>query len=178
MRSPLGKQVRRRFARLMRESLPQFTEIEMDGVPQGCKLYASRTGSDLTFYIQLTINHKYDCFTIEVVWSEKGVYPDVCGVARLGDQPCDGTLAFRIGNFWNPKRDHWWWIGRDFFEDVTQEELLHAFQSGSDWMAPVEEVLPQVDVQVDDAISKILEYAVPYFKRIAAEHGCEWPVNP
>ena len=93
MRSPLGKRVRQRFAHQMRELLPLFKEIPTDGIPPGCRLYASCTNSELTFYIQLMISSKYDSFTIEVAWSEQGVYPGVRGVALMTDQPCDGALT-------------------------------------------------------------------------------------
>ena len=38
---------------------------------------------------------------------------------------------------------------------------------------PVEPYLPGIPALVEDAVNKIVEYAVPYFEKVAADHGHE-----
>lgn len=160
MRSRLAKTVRQRFALRISQELPDFVLNQTEVVPSGCVLYERKTPT-LTFYILLLLAPKDDRFTIEVGWSEKGKLPTY-NWGRPNDPPREGGIMFRMWCLWNTGNEDLWWR---FEPEVKLEDIAN-------WVPqPIEAALELVDTQVDDAIQKLLEFGIPYFERVAAEHG-------
>ena len=169
MRSKLGKAVRARFAARLRGVLPQFREIKTAEIPPGSRLYCWERAPDLSFYLLLLVFPQWDEFTIEVAWSRKGQFPDRTMFCDPDEEPQDGTLGFRLGRLWEVNKGVWWQLT----EYPSPAQLERSLLTGQDVMPPVEEIMPNVIPMVDDAINRIVEYAVPYFTKVAKKYGYE-----
>ena len=101
--------------------------------------------------------HKYDdAFTIEISWSCTNDSPFE---ATLRDPSAPFELSgvrFRLGRFWEPQKDVWWYVAEPNFG----RSLLSVFRPASDPKAAI-------DAAVTDAIQRIQEHALPYFDRVA-----------
>ena len=193
MRSKLAKAVRKEFAARLKRSLPQFKlaklrEIEFLGkmekeIPPGYRLYLWDFSKDLCVYLVLCIATPKmgDAFTVECAWTRNGRFPSLLGLTimhpcdfpKFGivcDEPKDGDFLFRIGELWEPHVDHWWWVApRPSFEEINKWSREGNFEGeklfGPPEM-PIDEAMKNVVPCVEDAINRIIEYAVPYFEKI------------
>ena len=86
------------------------------------------------------------------------------------NQPVDGEYLFRLGMLCESKRDKWWFIEPELSLAESAQRLMQTLE-GHLHNPPVEQYLLNVPIVVEDAIQHILQYAMPYFEKIAAEHG-------
>ncbi len=162
MQSKLANAIRSRFALQMSQELPQFKRTSQYETPLGWVVYACSVGSDLTLFVILAISPKEDRFTLEVAWSSDENLPQ-CSTTIPEDTRQVPGLCLRLSRLWQQYGfDHWWGLGRE----ITLEDMVNSVPEDS-----IETKLAQVQSQVDDAIQKLLEFGIPYFGRVAAEHG-------
>ena len=89
------------------------------------------------------------------------------------DTPKDGEFRFRIGEFIEPGKDHWWWLAPDIYaERLAELSVSKEFKKGFDGLSemPIEEALSNVSPCVNEAIDIIKECAIPYFREVESEY--------
>jgi hypothetical protein len=106
---------------------------------------------------------KEDRFAIDAGWSKTGVYPSTS--TFLQREINADKERFRIGILWDTRnergvRDGYWWI-------IGTERCGIPVESAEEC---IEKALPYIE----DCLEKIAQYAVPYFKDIAARLGYEY----
>jgi hypothetical protein len=104
---------------------------------------------------------KDDRFTVEGAWSRTGDFPNSALPSDPNQELIEQEVRFRLSSLWT-KKDVWWWLGRE----PTLQDLINAREQ------PLDDKMRHVEPQVDAAIQKVMEYALPYFKRIAGK--CEY----
>lgn len=187
MRSALGKAVRRRFQQQLNNYLPMFLPDPTAIVPQGFKVFRWATRPGLSCYVSLHISEKEDRFTIECAWSLTDTFPILgqqCprawperGISP--DEPVDGQFSFRMGQLWQPG-DCWWWLVPEQ-EWIARLERFTAAVIAQDYSAvvramedpPLEQAMANVQPMVDDAVSRIVNEAMPYFETIINQNRAE-----
>jgi hypothetical protein len=175
MRKEIGEAVRKRFNARMKEALPQFRELKsagLTGIASGSRVYCCQAAPELSFFLILVPSvMDLDRFTLEGAWSKDGRVPSRLGF--LTDQP-DGSLRFRIPSLWEvPHGDYWW--------ELTETRSTNAMTSEEfeDWLRNQEQVLKErieeglrrIPGCVDEAIERIVKYALPYFDGVAKAQG-------
>ncbi len=173
MRKEIGQAVRKLFDEAMRRRLPQFVPVKFTGHPQinpGSRIFCSLAAPDLSFFVILVTQLKEpDNFWIEAAWSPDqrvpDIYPDLH--QKQGERRNIGTL-------WGA-RNGWfeWEVTRlKSLAGMTQDEF-------DDWLRNqervererIEEGLRRAPECVEDAITRIDEYVLPYFKQVAESRG-------
>src|SRR5882762_1591934 len=181
MRAPLAKAVRNIFSQRMQEELPQFAPVKSKQVLPGDLLYVWSFSQAQKFYIYLRISQKshQDSFTVELA-SSSADFP--FSHAALGPTPQkDGSLRFRLPQLyrdeWRPRTgwEPWWWIGPPIVpKEVTSKAVARAVAGKrplTDQGMPIEQALPLVEPQVQDAIDRIKRFGLPFFEQLAQSHG-------
>jgi len=165
MRKALGKRVRKRFEKGMREDLPQFQKIEPGYELQGDLLYAWVVAPDLHLFVLLQIDQKWDRFYVEISWSRKGRWPLNVLTILPSDEPVDGELRFRLQRLIDPQ------VGSPIGWEIVPEPELDNIVEALLSPPPVEQLLERTDELVDDAVGHLAHEGMAYFYRIAAEFG-------
>lgn len=170
MKADLAKDVRTRFERAFLVSFPQFQRLKKPEVPSDWRVYGWRQSEGLSVYVTLGIANHCDDFTVEVAWSRLHRFPSHIPVGVPEWDPnaipvgkaTDVESSFRAWHLWEPGRDVWWRVRRD--RDVPDEfdDLLPPLPPlpGDERARPVQE-------QVDDAITRIRDHVMPYFRSLA-----------
>jgi hypothetical protein len=165
MRSPLGKEVRKTFTKLLQEWEPRFLVDKTQEIGPGDLLFKLTAAPSLSFFIFLFIIPKWDEFSVELAWSEDGRWPSRMIPGSPGDSPKAGALRLALRSFWfrGPGVAPRW--------RLVERQPINA--PVSTWLneVPIEEVLPKVAPLVQDAIEKIRVYGGPYMEKIAEDHG-------
>lgn len=179
MRAKLAKELRSRFRAEMARSLPQFHEDRAPCRIPGNIVYSFKQNDNLVYYICLYIG-KYDSFTIECAWSTDGNFPYDVMLATPGRFPQHfnkngvanvSCLKFRLTALYPPYTDEWWTI----LESIPVAELMISLDSNPGLpklYKNTEEGLPKINGLVKDVISKLLDYAIPYFSSVASGQDC------
>jgi hypothetical protein len=168
VRKELIKAVRKLFGDRLKARLPDFVPfktVEKGAIRLGseCRWYRWKVASDLSFFVILKPSTKEDdAFWIHVGWSRNEDHSDL---ADKFDQ------FFNLGKLWNAPNSWFQWRltepGYQQLARMTDEEFAH-------WAKNQEEVerqriesgLRQAPVCVEDAIDRIVAYAIPFFVRI------------
>ena len=194
MRGKLAIVLRKQFNDQLKKEIPQFKNIEPDkieflgkmedAIPKGNRLYLWDCRKDMYFYLLLTIATptRGDAFTIEFAYSIKRKFPatlplmhpfDIPESDICHDTPKDGEFRFRIGEFLQPGKDHWWWLAPNIY-DVRFNEITFFKDFENDFNelceVPIEQALKNVAPCVNEAIIIIKKYAIPYFEKIKTEY--------
>ena len=183
MRAKLAKAVRETFARKLQEALPQFIPVESQR-DSGNRLYKWGVAPDVNFYVYLQLSAKSheDSFTIELGCSRRE-YPFDHG-ARDPNHEKDGAVRFRLPQLyreeWRPKtgREPWWWIGPQKSAKESIARTMERVKSGKlpekdEGLMPIEQALPLVEPQVQDAIERLKRYGMPFFQKFAKQHAIQ-----
>ena len=64
---------------------------------------------------------------------------------------------------WDPKTDLWWHLSRE----LSLDEIEEAIRTLADLNEPWELVLPRVAPMIDDAVTRVVDFALPYFEETA-----------
>jgi hypothetical protein len=161
----------------MQEELPQFVPVKSKQTLPGDILYVWSFSQSLKFYIYLAISQKsfQDSFTVELACSAAD-FP--FSHAALGPTPQkDGSVRFRLPQLyrdeWRPRTgwEPWWWIGPPKESTgVTSKAVARAVAGRrplTDEGMPIEQALPLVEPQVQDALDRIKRFGIPFFKQFA-----------
>ena len=178
MRTEIAKAVRKIFAQKVQQELGHFSLLPSRKIRAGDLLFRWEIRSDLNAYIYVFLSPKdnQDKFAIELACSA-GEFP--LQMARDPAVQKEGAVRFRLPQLYKdewPKRN-WepmWEIGPHESPkeaiDRTMALIRNPESSGSrDSLLPIEEVLPLVEPQVQDAIDRIKRYGMPFFENIARE---------
>jgi hypothetical protein len=169
MRSALAKEVRQEFSSKILELYQWLKRITKHELTKKDLVFQWDVAAKLRVYIMLLLSHNEDEFTIEIAWSEKPSFP-VAYAASPDEKPYRGGTRFRLCKFWTKNEDWWALAPRE-----SLEEMVDKMQQGKFFDEfPIEEAMEQIKPQVADAITRIQKYAIPYFKKIATQHGCEF----
>lgn len=154
--------IKKEFQSQIQRTLPRFHKEAAREIPPGWTLYASRPNSSLTFYIIFHIHQYQNDFTCELAWSTCNTVPPHGG-RHPNDCPKNGGLSFRIGQLFEPVvSDHWWKVPGSI---LPQEMNLPA--TGHPMQLAKEIIIEQVE----NAVATIQQFAVPYFEKVAVDHG-------
>lgn len=165
MRKESGKLVRDLLFRRLGEVAPDFKRSSEYDIKGHTWTFARRVGDlrQALVYQQ----HKYDdAFTIELAWS--CTLDDPFG-ASFGEP--DKALQprgcrFRLGRFWEPQKDVWWFV----VESQYAKGILSALRNA---VVPERADLDAaIQREVGDAVARIQQHALPYFERVAREVAC------
>ena len=168
MKKEYAKAVRKEFRARFEKALPQFklSEDKRD-LPPGGRLYELVLSDSLTLYAAIGMSRNFEEFMVDIAWSEHGRFPS--SYLALEPGPKDGEVFRQLPRFWNKGSYPWWVVEpRD-----THEETMRRFREHDFEPRPIEPYLPGIPALVEDAVNMIMEYAVPYFEKVAAEHGHE-----
>jgi hypothetical protein len=171
MRGMVAKAVRKQFAERLKHELPQFRPIKSEHLTHGERLFEWKAAPALFFFLMLQTDDHNDEFTVEVAWSSDGQFP----ILSINTSPCEkargGKMRFRLCNFWT-EEDEWFRV----CSRPTEAQLKAYFFEGKDYYADSpEEAAQRVPALIEEAIQRILEHAVPYFRKIVAERGQRLP---
>jgi hypothetical protein len=162
MRSPLGKECRKLFRKLMAVKFPQYREDKGQIVPQGWYVWTYCHPSKLCFHITFVIAPRRDAFIAEVGWSKTGKPGyTLTTEGKQGMLEKPGNL--RLPRLWKYNGTEPWWN-----LVLRPEEFERAILYEHD---PIEQCLPLVAPAIWDMGEKIKEYAVPVFEEIVRRHG-------
>ena len=168
MRKEYGTAVRKEFCARFEKALPQFKlSNDKESAGPGARLYELVVSENLTLYACLGMSRSFEEFVIEVAWSEHNRFPPEHLFSN--NEPKNGEACRQLPKFWCKGSSRWWVVEpRDSFEEIMRRHREFDFEP-----RPVEAYLPGIPALVEDAVNKIMEYAVPYFEKVAAEHGYE-----
>jgi hypothetical protein len=138
MRGPLSKAVRQEFELGLERIAPQFSLLEGENIPAGCRVYRVQSASALYMFIFFQPHRKMDAFTLEIACSKAEHWPSYFVRVPVDlYELWEGEIRFRLARLWG-NGDHWWYVG-------TKEE---------------------VKPTVAEALTKLEVYALPYFARM------------
>ena len=177
MRSQLASAVRDAFSLHMKHEFPQFALVEPTGTLQGGLLYRWKCASDLTCYIYLQISAKdyQDSFMVEMSCSA-GEFP--INLVAFGPSDIrEGCVRFRLPELYREEWGHksrrvpWWWIGPPVVPQNVTTKAVERAAAGkrplTDEGIPIEQALPLVGPQVQDAIDRIKRFGIPFLQQFA-----------
>ena len=73
---------------------------------------------------------------------------------------------FRLGAFWSPGGDYWWYVAD---QPSPLSELVRGLLARP--AIDVEKQMPRIRAVVEDAVGRVKEHALPYFARVAQWAG-------
>lgn len=168
MQSKLAGLVRREFEASLRGSLPQFKRIA--GIGSRNSRYYAWPAPGVTFYLVLEFHNHWEAFTVSVAWSTK---PDFPWAADMFESPFSWSgdeKRFWLVALWDQRRakDYWWELAPiPSLYDV--DALLGSPQ--------VETLIPRIGPAVGDVMTRIREYAIPYFGDVQRALAGDLPVH-
>jgi len=176
MRSPLRKLTIELFRKTMKEQLPLLEPISKG---KESPMWSLRIGSRLTFFILLSIPHDYDKFYVEIAWSKNGKFPwnDYSEFVKVELPQC----RERLHRFWSKEDDTPWSIVPELSHEERMKIIIESDDDDDTPLRqpdpPVEEALKRVPPLVEDAVGKVVEYAIPLFKKVAEHRKLKWPTS-
>jgi hypothetical protein len=166
MRKEIASAVKKLFDAGMKRKLAQFQLFKNKGnreIKPGTQVYRWESAPDLYFFIMLEIQAKEpDRFWISLGWSRDGlvpsVYPELKG--EVG-------ARFNLGKLWNARNSFHYWELTKVVERVSMsdDEMIFALSDAGEEQR-IAKGISQAPASVDDAIERIVQYAVPYFDSI------------
>ncbi len=150
--------------------MPQFRQLRGVHLPKHYRVYEWRVTDRFRLYLLLQLHRSEDSFTVEIAWTLNGRWPED---VPLPDSPREtsesGDMRFRIGLLWSPMADYWW----DLAPQLSKVPLGDALRDYEGFLGrfsnppDIDEAMSRVEPQVNDAIRRVREYAIPYFGRVA-----------
>ena len=168
MRKELTKAVRKLFDEGLRARLPDFVPYKMvDNIKSchgsECRWYRWQVAPDLSFFVMLKPKTKVgDEFWIHVGWSRTEDHSDVTD---------NFEQCFNLGKLWNaPAGWYTWRLNEPGYEQIgrmTDEEFAHWAKNPQEMdRQRLEAGSKQAPICVQDAIDRIIAYAIPFFERV------------
>jgi hypothetical protein len=160
MRKELTKLLKTNFIEKLNEQLPQFEEDNNFQIPAGCKLFSQKVRKDLWFFLELVISPKDDCFTIQIGWSKKGLFPTKIGTyqSEIEEIGVNDNLIFRLSRLIDENLDYWWCLAKK----RTLEDDFFTFKE-----TPIEIAKQNIPPAIDEVFEQINQYIIPYFDKIS-----------
>ncbi len=151
MKAVYGKAVRKYFAAAVKRDFSDWEQVDGSGkIPQGCLMYRAAARGGFVF-IMLHIASSHEWFTLEIGWHRLSECPTSI-LYPGGSPPESAALGYRIQHYWNSRDgDHWWYPLRS---KPIKDDSISKSECARQRVAPF----------VEDAISKIREFVIPYFE--------------
>ena len=178
MRKAIGRTLRGKFERQLLERLPWFQPFPFKDNPLGERAYCCRPADDLAFYIVLRPHPRQETFSIEIGWSDGRPWPLPHEWWVDADAPVDGVGGWLgLGALWGaPNGLHEWQLSEhmplDFVLTASPEEFVARLVDDE----YVQTGVANVSAAVQDAVARVVDHALPYFRRIASERGRTFPI--
>jgi hypothetical protein len=174
MRSPLRKAIYDRFDKALSQRIPRFELF--DAKKPGRWKWEIKP--DLTFFVSVDLDDKWDRFYVGIAWSESGEFP----WQFFGKLQPDGKEG--------RTRLCWLWkdTGGEDFWDLAPEKTdriqarMAAFSRGEVIEPaadlPAGQLLSRVEPLVLDAMDKLEKYGFPFLRRVAETRGLNFSSAP
>lgn len=170
MRKEYGRVLRELFARRMHEELPEFSQAKLSTIyfTPGDRAFEKKLGDGTSLWINLNIDSKLECFTIEIGWSDFGRWPEL-GMRPSPIRPenkaefSEKEYLTRLPFLWT-EMDTWFEI-EPFNPESSIKDLMKKMEPISK-----DEARDKVSPVVEDCIDRISEYAVPYLQQRAEQN--------
>jgi hypothetical protein len=172
MRRTLSQAVKKEFASVVKQKLPQFQPFKSTMLPSGWFMFAHKPRPGFSEQIIVVISRD-DRFTIELAWSSSSTVPCRASLSSprsypesniFADDIQTGECRFRIAKLWLPRGD-WWW---ELIPSPTIAELSERINNPALLLADdtqlVHQALETVSTLVNDAVNRVIELGIPYFK--------------
>jgi hypothetical protein len=161
-----ANELRKRFEARLKKEFPQFrSKKKDDNLAAGNRLYQCIIADNVHLYILLGIHDNSEEFTVDVAHSTTNSLPIEDAFYRPIEGQIEGDVCFRLSSFWSSK-DDWWVIEKIPLEKMAQVLIARDFKP-----LPPEQFVPRIEQLLDDVMDKLQKYAVPWFEKIAAQHG-------
>jgi hypothetical protein len=115
-------------------------------------------------FVRLRVGYQVHKFTFDIAWSMEGIFPPK-PLQTIDRAPRAGAKLFQASDFWmDPMiaEGYWWYIG----EFIPLEKTMDISLSGEEDPG-IQETISRIPEAVSDAISRIKEFVIPYFEKIA-----------
>ena len=183
MRSRIRKELIAKFAPAMQRVLPDFSRCGEERSAGDQIMWAWELAPNLTCFVMLNIADNKDDFAIEVAWSDDGKYPWNNPGFKFTDLDvlkCRDRLSF----LWVTRASEFRWV---VVRTLTTDEyaakmaaliagdLDEVRRIGQPAEVSIDEALPRVAPLVEDAAQKLIDYGIPLFRRVAEQHGIDYP---
>jgi len=170
MRKGLGKPTRRLFFERFVAAFPDFELITRYALKGFTWAFTRRAAPTMQciWYRQ----HKHeDSFTLELSWSLVVADPAEAPLGSPQDPLTPQGCRFRLGAFWESGGDYWWAVadGPPDLLTTTPEEYSRALLHSEP--VDLEVRMPRISAAVDDAISRVREWGLPYRDRVTRWAG-------
>jgi hypothetical protein len=178
MKKELVTALNNRFAGTVQECLPQFQICDRDG---DTTFWSWTLTPDLIFFLMLQPFDNKDAFTIEIAWTNGPQFP-YCAPLPYDVRLPEGRL--RLSSlWWKPgRREYVWAMVPDDPDDLFWQNMEVRRRRGEKFdrrinprPAVVADLLYRVEPLVEDAMQKLMEYALPLYRQVAERHGLSWP---
>ena len=174
MRSPLRRMTVELFRKKMKEQFPLFEPISKG---KESPMWSLRITARLTFFILLSIPHDYDKFYVEIAWSNDGEFPwDRHSEVVKAELP---KCRQRLQYLWSNEDNSPWSIVPELSHEERMKIIMESDDDDDTPLRqpdpPLEEALKRVPPLVEDAVNKVVEYAIPLFKKVTEHRKLKWP---
>jgi len=179
MRNKIGKVIREKFTRELKNTLPQFDPLELSG-STGNLLFRWKIADNLNCFVFLQMSAKQyeDNFTVELACSAMDDYPFKQGARGPDWINKDGSVRFRLPQLyveeWRPQTAFvpWWWVGprrtaRELSPIIEANSMEGKITDVCEGMLPIDEALLLVEPQVQDAVDRVKQFGIPFFLKFA-----------
>lgn len=193
----LKKLVEDRLSKRLEACLPEFKRRIYRDVPRVTS-FVCKVADGLYFHIVPSIVAQYRNFSCQLCWMKNDRSPIYARIWLPHGKPNEDGLQFSISHLWE-RHDLPWWVTYEEdwkIEEAVKEQMAkegHEYyydpvgvklrpEEIDRWIASHPELYPTTPSHderlvwplVDDMVEKIMEYGVPYFQEVAANHGYIW----
>ena len=179
MRGKLTKAVLARFSEGVPARCPGFEPSEKS---KDTLSWKRQIGESLFLFVEIGTSSKADHFLARVKWNQTDEW--CSGVRDQPERPHGGVLLQNIRSFkplitrWDPTGFGVWDVDPEY--TIAWDLIMKVPIETRKWSdypvaTPIETVMPLVAPAVDDALSLLTEYGMPFLKRVAAAHNVAWP---
>lgn len=172
MRTKLKKAVKARFSEGSPARCPGFDLW----VNNSClMIWRRKVAERLYIFVELEFHEKRDSFIAQVKWSQDGEW--YSGGMDSPERPFGSETLQRIRgckngeDLWDLDPEYTAGRAREYDSFKKTHELVISTLDPT----PIETVMPLVAPAVDDALSLLTDYGMPFLKRVAAVHNVAWP---
>lgn len=170
MRQDREALVRQRFAQRMGESLPQFEAATFGEHWPELPCYRWALAADLVFFVTLKTAESEDRFSVLLTWMLTGRPPIHATPGAPDSPPNRDGLTIDISLLWSRSAVAWKVRYSPSAEEASAWEETYR---GTDALR--DEEMRKVYPRVDDAVDRVRDLGMPYFRTIADRYGRTWP---
>ena len=157
MQRKLAQVIRKNLKERVAKELPDLNLIKGVNPYPGNLTWSHKYHTSLTIFVAWLPSPRDESFTFEVGWSRKNRFPEGHFPSISPSNSELEEFRVRIGLLFSDN-DFWWDLDPFELEVADPMRYLQA--------TPLETLLARVDSNLDDAISKILQFGIPLLDKI------------